>query len=53
MQKKAVLSRREHGRLLYHPLVTREAYLQAEIQALTDRLFAGDRAALAAYLAKP
>lgn len=50
MQKKAVLSAREDGRLLYRPLIERRDYIDAEIQALADRLFDGDRAALVAYL---
>ncbi len=50
MQKKAVLSAREDGRLLYRPLIDRGDYIEAEIQAVADRLFGGDRAALAAYL---
>jgi predicted transcriptional regulator len=47
MQKKAVRSVREDGRLLYHPLITRDAYVDGEIQALADRLFDGDRERLA------
>jgi BlaI family transcriptional regulator, penicillinase repressor len=50
MQKKAVLSVREDGRLLYHPLVSRDAYVDREIQALADRLFDGDREGLAGAL---
>jgi predicted transcriptional regulator len=50
MQKKAVRSVREDGRLLYHPLITREAYVEGELQGLADRLFDGDRARLAALL---
>lgn len=52
MQKKAVRSVREAGRLLYHPLLTREAYVDGEIQALADRLFDGDRARLAELVGK-
>ena len=52
MAKKAVLSAREDGRLLYRPQIDRTAYVDAEIQALADRLFCGDRGALAAWLAK-
>jgi predicted transcriptional regulator len=51
MQKKAVRSAREDGRLLYHPLVSREAYVAAEVQALADRLFDGDPGKLAAFAA--
>jgi BlaI family penicillinase repressor len=50
MQKKAIRSQRDDGRLLYHPLVTREDYLRAEVQALADRLFDGDLGKLAAFL---
>ena len=50
MQKKAVRSVRDDGRLLYHPLITRDTYVAAEIQALADRLFDGDPQKLAAYL---
>lgn len=52
MQKKAVRSVREEGRLLYHPLLTREAYADGEIQALADRLFDGDRERLAEFVRK-
>lgn len=52
MAKKAVLSRREDGRLLYRPQIDRHAYIDAEIQALTDRLFGGDRAALREWLGR-
>ena len=50
MQKKAVLSAREDGRLLYRPLIARSDYIEAELQSIADRLFGGDRAALVAYL---
>ena len=52
MQKKAVRSVRDDGRLLYHPLVTREMYVTAEVQALADRLFEGDPHKLAAFVAE-
>jgi predicted transcriptional regulator len=52
MQKQAVRSERGEGRLQYRPLVARDAYVEAEIQALVDRLFDGDRAALTALLAE-
>jgi len=52
MQKKAVLSAREDGRLLYRPLIDRRDYIEAEIQGVADRLFGGDRGALVAWLAK-
>jgi BlaI family penicillinase repressor len=50
MQKKAIRSQRDDGRLLYHPLVTREQYVTAEVQALADRLFDGDPRRLAAFI---
>lgn len=50
MQKKIVRSVREDGRLLYEPLITREAYVDGEIQALADRLFDGDREKLAGLM---
>ncbi len=50
MQKKAIRSVREHGRLLYHPLVTRDAHRAAEIEALVERLFDGDAGQLNAFL---
>ncbi len=52
MQKKAIRSLRDDGRLLYHPLVTRRMYLAAEVQALVDRLFDGDPQKLAQFLAE-
>jgi BlaI family penicillinase repressor len=51
MQKKAIRSERDDGRLLYRPLIEREAYMTAEVQALVDRLFDGDAAKLATFLA--
>jgi predicted transcriptional regulator len=52
MQKQAIRSERDEGRLRYRPLVGRDAYVEAEVQALVDRLFAGDRTALAIFLAE-
>ena len=49
MRKGAVRSVRDDGRVRYHAEVTREAYLEGEVQALADRLFAGDREALATF----
>ncbi len=46
MHKGAVRSVREDGRQRYHAAIDRSAYVEGEIQALADRLFAGDRAAL-------
>lgn len=53
MQKQAVRSVREDGRLVYRPLIDREAYVAAQVRALVDHLFEGDPARLAAYLAAP
>ncbi len=50
MQKKAIRSVREDGRLLYHPLVSRQTYLEAEVRALAARLFDGDPHKLAAFV---
>jgi BlaI family penicillinase repressor len=52
MQKKAVRSEREDGRLLYHPLITREMYVTAEVGALVERLFEGDPRKLADFIAE-
>lgn len=51
MQKGAVRSEKVDGRQLYHPQIDRRTYVDGEIQALVDRLFGGDRSALAAHLA--
>lgn len=51
MHKDLVKSVRSEGRQLYEPAITREAYVAAEVKALVDRLFGGDRGALAALLA--
>lgn len=50
MQRKAVRSQREDGRLLYHPVITRETYVAGEVAALIDRLFEGDPEKLAAHI---
>jgi BlaI family penicillinase repressor len=46
MQKGVVKSLRQDGRQLYHPQIDRPSYVRDQVQALADRLFAGDRAAL-------
>ena len=43
---------RDDGRQLYHPQITRAAYVQGEVRALADRLFGGDLAALLAAVAE-
>lgn len=50
MRKKAIRAERGEGRLLYHPLVSREMYVTTEVQALADRLFEGDPQSLAAFI---
>lgn len=50
IHKKIVRSERHDGVVRYRPLVERGAYVDAEVQALLDRLFDGDRAALVAFL---
>lgn len=50
LRKKAVRSQREDGRLLYHPLITREIYVAGEVEALIGRLFDGDPRKFAQYL---
>jgi predicted transcriptional regulator len=52
MQKQAVRSERDDGRLVYRPLVDRETYVAAEVGALVDHLFQGDHAKLAEFLAR-
>lgn len=50
IRKHAIRSEKIDGRQRYHPLIDRAAYIDGEIQALADRLFGGDPAALAAHL---
>jgi BlaI family penicillinase repressor len=50
MQKKAIRSERDDGRLLYHPLIERRTYVDGEVEALVDRLFDGDPKKLAEHL---
>ncbi|WP_269716323.1 BlaI/MecI/CopY family transcriptional regulator [Caulobacter sp. NIBR2454] len=50
IQKGALEIVRESGRQRYRPLISREAYVESEIQALADRLFGGDRPALVQHL---
>lgn len=51
LKKKALVSERTEGRHRYRPLLTREAYLQAESQGLLDRLFDGQLTPLVAHFA--
>jgi BlaI family penicillinase repressor len=48
--KKVVRSVKEDGALRYHPMVTREAYVEQEVRRLVDRLFDGKPAVLAVML---
>jgi BlaI family penicillinase repressor len=50
MRKKAVRSQRDDGRLLYHAMISREAYVAGEVEALVERLFDGDPRKLAEHL---
>jgi predicted transcriptional regulator len=52
MQKNAVRSARDEDGVRYHPAFTREDYVAAEVRNLIDRLFDGDEAKLAAFLAR-
>jgi predicted transcriptional regulator len=49
-RKAAVVAEKTAGAVRYRALVSREAYVEAEVQALAARLFDGDRAALLAFL---
>ncbi|WP_374275498.1 BlaI/MecI/CopY family transcriptional regulator [Brevundimonas sp.] len=50
MKKGAVRSVKAEGRQRYHPALSRDAYVTAEVDALLARLFGGDPAALAEHL---
>jgi BlaI family penicillinase repressor len=50
MHKGAIRSVRDDGRLEYRVMIERQAYIDAEIQALADRLFGGKVEALLAHL---
>ena len=52
MHKHAVRAERKDGGLRYHPLIDRASYVEGEVQALVERLFGGDPAALGAFLAE-
>lgn len=52
MHKGAVKSVKEDGRQRYHPVIDRSTYVEGEVDALVQRLFKGDHAALAAFLAE-
>ena len=50
IHKRIVRSERHDGVVRYRPLIEREAFVEAEVQALLDRLFDGDPAPLVALL---
>ena len=52
LKKKALAGARKDGVYLYHPLIARADYVQAESQSLLDRLFQGQVAPLVAHFAK-
>lgn len=52
MKKQAVTSERRGGRVVYAPMVSREAYVTAESQGLLDRLFGGQVAPMVAHFTK-
>lgn len=49
-RKKAVIAERTEGVVRYRALVAREAYVEAEVRALAERLFDGSEEALLAWL---
>lgn len=52
LRKKAIESRKEAGRAVYHPLVARADYVQAESQGLLNKLFQGELAPLVVHFAE-
>ncbi|MFT4076180.1 MAG: BlaI/MecI/CopY family transcriptional regulator [Asticcacaulis sp.] len=50
MQRGAVKSEKREARLQYVTQISRDAYLEQQVEALVDRLFDGNRQALIAYL---
>ena len=52
MHKRIVQSERRDGGLRYRVLIERTAFVESEVQALADRLFGGDLAALGAFVAE-
>jgi len=49
-KKGLVQAERVEGAARYRPLIPREAFVEAEVRDLADRLFGGDESALLAYL---
>lgn len=52
LRKKALTGKRQDGRYLYRPLISRAEYVQGESQSLLDRLFQGQVAPLVAHFAE-
>lgn len=52
LKKGAIRSRKEAGRTVYEPLLSRDDYVSGESQGLLDRLFGGQVAPLVAHFAK-
>jgi len=52
ISKRAARAERQDGVLRYYALIARDDYVAAEVAALVERLFNGDRGALAAFLAR-
>jgi predicted transcriptional regulator len=50
--KDAIRAEREGGVLRYRATIDRTAFVESEVRALVDRLFAGDPSALARFLAE-
>lgn len=52
LKKGALRSRKDGGRTVYEPLLSRDDYVSGESQGLLDRLFGGQVAPLVAHFAK-
>lgn len=52
IKKKAIESRKEAGRAIYHPRVARTDYIQSESQGLLNKLFKGEVAPLVVHFAE-
>lgn len=50
IHKRIVRSERHEGAIRYRPLIERDAYVDAEVTGLVDRLFDGDREALISFV---
>jgi BlaI family transcriptional regulator, penicillinase repressor len=49
-RKRTVAAERTDGVVRYRALIARDAYVEAEVRSLAERLFEGDEAALLAWL---